>query len=158
VRSDVERKRMHGRDPMAPAPAALGRDLYDAASTDRTYARLQDIARTAIAAGVTVIIDAAFLETARREAFVALALESGARPLVLSCVAPAEILRQRVAARRGDPSDAGLDVLEAQLARPLEIGALEAAYRVSVDTREDAVAAALSALDHGHDPIVGAPP
>jgi len=46
-------------------------------------------------------------------------------------------LRERVSTRRGDPSDAGLKVLEAQLARPVETGALERQYTLPVDTRGD---------------------
>jgi len=134
VRSDVERKRLHGLEPTAEASADLGAGLYAAAASARTYARLAEIARTTLSAGCSVVIDAAFLESERREAFLELGLEQGARPVVLACQAPHEVLRQRVAARRGDPSDAGLEVLEAQLARPIAIGPLESRYRVNVDT------------------------
>lgn len=145
ARSDLERKRLHGLDPLAPAPAALGKGLYDAQGSARTYGRLADIARASLRGGVSLVVDAAFLETGRREEFVQLALAHGARPVVLACEAPAEVLRERVTARRHDPSDANIEVLEAQLARPREIGQLEAQYRVAVDTRQDPDAAALAA-------------
>jgi len=134
VRSDLERKRLHGLEPTAAASAELGAGLYAAAASARTYARLADIARTGLAAGCSVVVDAAFLESERREAFLELGLEQGARPVVLACQAPPEILRERVATRHGDPSDADLEVLEAQLARPIAIGPLESRYRVNVDT------------------------
>lgn len=134
VRSDLERKRLHGLDPDLPAPAAVGDGLYSAGATERTYARLAEIARGALRNGVSMVVDAAFLESARREQFIELALESGARPVVVACEAPAERLRERVAMRRNDPSDAGLAVLEAQLARPVEVGPREAPYHVTVDT------------------------
>lgn len=147
VRSDVERKRVHGLSPSVAAPAAVGKDLYDEASSARTYARLAEITQTGLAAGCNVIVDAAFLDHDRREEFLRLALACGARPVVLACTAPAEVLRQRVAARREDPSDAGVDVLEAQLARPSRHTEFEVPYRLAVDTSEDpALAPLLAAL------------
>jgi uncharacterized protein len=137
LRSDLERKRLHGLDPMAAAPEGVGQGLYSAASTERTYTRLAQLARTALGAGFNTLLDAAFLEADRRDAFVELGLQAGARPVVLACEAPAELLRARVAGRRGDPSDADLAVLEAQLARPATIGRLEADRRIIVDTRSD---------------------
>ena len=145
VRSDVERKRLHGHDPLDAAPAGIGQGLYDADSSKRTYARLAEISRNALEAGVSMVVDAAFLETERREAFVNLALDHGAQPVVLACEAPPAVLRERVAARRDDPSDAGLAVLEAQLARTIPTGAREAAFRVTVDTSEEIDAIALAA-------------
>jgi uncharacterized protein len=145
VRSDLERKRLHGLEPLASAAANIGAGLYDDASSERTYARLAQIARTALDAGISLVVDAAFLEAERREEFATLALERGARPLVLACEAPAEVLRRRVAARRNDPSDAGLAVLEAQLARRLDTGSLEAGFRVPVDTSGELDVAALAA-------------
>ena len=134
VRSDLERKRLHGLDPEAPAPAEVGAGLYAAAATERTYARLAEIARTALGAGVSLVVDATFLEAERRAQFIALALECGGRPVVLACEAPEAVLRQRVASRRNDPSDAGVAVLEAQLARPSPAGPAEAGCRITVDT------------------------
>ena len=137
VRSDEERKRLHGLDPAAAAPAGVGEGLYSPAATQRTYARLAEIARGALQGGVSIVLDAAFLESERRAQFISLADECDARPVVLSCQAPEAVLRERVAGRRDDPSDAGLAVLEAQLARPAHIGRREAAYRVVVDTSAD---------------------
>jgi predicted kinase len=137
VRSDLERKRLHGLDPRSSAAAAVGSGLYDAAATAQTYARLEAVARTALAAGWNIVVDAAFLESERREAFLQLGLDAGARPVLLQCEAPADVLRERVANRRDDPSDAGTEVLEAQLARRAETGPLESRYRVAVDTRQD---------------------
>jgi aminoglycoside phosphotransferase family enzyme len=137
VRSDMERKRLHGLDPEAPAPAEVGAGLYAGASTERVYARLADIARTALRAGVSIVLDATFLETERREQFIGLAAECGGRPVVLACEAPEAVLRARVASRRNDPSDAGVAVLESQLARPAQLGAREAACRITVDTQAE---------------------
>jgi aminoglycoside phosphotransferase family enzyme/gluconate kinase len=137
VRSDLERKRLHGLDPRQSAAADVGTGLYDATATAQTYQRLADVARAALAAGWSVIVDAAFLESERREAFLQLGLDAGARPALLHCEAPATLLRERVAQRRDDPSDAGVAVLDAQLSRPRERGPLETRYRVAVDTSVD---------------------
>jgi aminoglycoside phosphotransferase family enzyme len=137
VRSDVERKRLHGIDATQSAAAQPGQGLYDAAASERTYARLAAIAQDALAANWSIVVDAAFLERERREAFLQLGLDMGARPTLLRCEAPPDTLRRRVAARSGDASDAGLEVLEAQLARSEAPGPLERRFRLAIDTRID---------------------
>lgn len=137
VRSDQERKRLHGLDPGLPAPAGVGDGLYSPEASRRTYARLAEIARGALLGGVSIVVDAAFLDSERREQFIALATACGGHPVVLSCEAPEALLRRRVAQRRDDPSDAGVAVLESQLARPVAVGPREAPYRILVDTRSD---------------------
>ena len=137
VRSDLERKRLHDLDPAAAAPAAVGVGLYGAEATAQTYARLAEIARTALRARVSIVVDAAFLESDRRQAFIDMAGECGGRAVVLACEAPPGILRERVLARRNDPSDAGLEVLEAQLAQGIELAPRETPYRIAVDTSAD---------------------
>jgi uncharacterized protein len=134
VRSDMERKRLHGIDPLTAAPAAVSEGLYDAASNERTYARLAQIAHAALGAGFSLIVDAAFLDHGRREEFIRLALERDARPVILACEAPREVLRERVVSRRGDPSDADLAVLEMQLNRMNAAGPAENTFRFAVDT------------------------
>jgi len=144
LRSDVERKRLHGLDPWASGAAPPGEGLYTREATERTYARLASLARTALAAGLPVVLDAAFLGSARRTEFRRVADAAGARPVVLRCDADADVLRQRVAQRRGDPSDAGIEVLEEQMARNPEPGAGEDPWivRVRTDTPVDAAALA----------------
>jgi uncharacterized protein len=137
LRSDVERKRLHGFDPLASAAAPPGAGLYSEEATGRTYARLAELVRTAVGAGLHLIVDAAFLDSRRREEFLRLGTRLGARPVVLACMASPELLRQRVAGRRGDPSDAGLAVLESQLARPIQVGDFENGLRIEVDTSRE---------------------
>lgn len=137
VRSDLERKRLHGLAPDASAAADVGAGLYSAESTERTYSRLAEIARVSLRAGVSLVVDAAFLEAERRGQFIDLAMECGGRPVVLACEAPVAMLRQRVATRRDDPSDAGIAVLESQLAHPVEMQTPEEAHRIAVDTSSD---------------------
>lgn len=115
VRSDVERKRLAGLDWRAATGAAAA--LYAPAMTLRTYARLQAVARAALAGGVPVVVDAASLRRAERRALLATADALGAPAVVVECSAPLDVLRRRVALRAaqgGDPSDATVAVLEAQ--------------------------------------------
>lgn len=116
LRSDVERKRLHGSD---RPPAAVGDGIYDAAASDATYARLQALAAVAVAAGRVAVIDAAFLERHRRDAFRQLATELGVPLLIVDVMLPEPLLRARIADRRlagTDPSDADAAVLAHQLA------------------------------------------
>jgi aminoglycoside phosphotransferase family enzyme/predicted kinase len=111
IRSDVERKRLFG---LAP-DAASGGAIYAPAATLRTYARLGELAELAVAAGWSVIVDAAFLKRAERDAFRALAARLDAPFAILAPAAAPEEMARRLAARRNDASEATPDVLEQQL-------------------------------------------
>lgn len=114
VRSDVERKRLTG----LPAKARGGPDLYTPEMTERTYARMREIAAMLLRAGVSVVVDAASLRADERRSLGRVALDCGAVASVVACVAPVPQLRRRLAARTAasrDPSDATLDVLERQV-------------------------------------------
>jgi aminoglycoside phosphotransferase family enzyme/predicted kinase len=118
LRSDVERKRLHGLDATARSGSALDADLYSAQATRATYARLAKLAELLLPTGFPVIADATFLHAADRKSFVRLARAAGARPILLWCDAPMEILRERIATRAAagrDASEATLDVLTRQL-------------------------------------------
>jgi len=118
LRSDVERKRLHGLDPAARSGSALGSGLYTPRATRATYARLAELARALLPSGFPVIADATFLHAADRLPFLRLAREADARCTLLWCDAPLEVLRSRIAAREAagrDASEATLDVLTHQL-------------------------------------------
>jgi len=138
IRSDVERKRMHGLTAAQRTGAAVGEGLYDAQATLGTYERLAELARACLAGGFPTLVDAAFLQRAQREAFRALA-RSLAVPFRIACfTAPVEVLRARVAARQrqgGDASDAGLAVLERQLRSIEPLTPEELASSVCFDTQ-----------------------
>ena len=111
LRSDVERKRLSGLG-MLDDSRAHGLDLYTADATRRTYAQLEARARVLLAAGWPVILDAAFLRRDERAAARALAGELRVPFAILDCQAPPAVLRERLLARRGDASEAGVAVLE----------------------------------------------
>ncbi len=115
LRSDVERKRLAGLAPTARGGPAL----YTPEAGARTYARLQQLAAEALAAGVPVVVDAASLLRQERADMQAVAARCGAQFRLLVCQAPTEVLAQRVQARHQagqDASDATPEVLARQLA------------------------------------------
>jgi aminoglycoside phosphotransferase family enzyme/predicted kinase len=135
LRSDIERKRLC-RDSSGD-PAAL----YSAQATAQTYERLAQAARAALAAGLSVIVDATFLARSRRAQFRALADSAQVPCALLDFRASPETLRQRIGERQRnarDPSDAGLEVLEKQLASrdPLEAGELEKIIPIDTESPE----------------------
>ena len=118
IRSDVERKRMAGLDAQERTHAGLDQALYSTATSDKTYARLLELAEEILYAGYNVIVDATFLQQSRRQAFQKLARQLSVPFIILEFTAPEELLRSRVAQRLAegaDPSEANLEVLEAQL-------------------------------------------
>ena len=115
IRSDVERKRLFGLTALADSKALTDADIYSEEATHRTYARLQELARKIIAAGFTVIIDAAFILRSERETFRALALELGVPFVIAHVETDAALLAERLALRssqRKDPSEADISVVK----------------------------------------------
>ncbi len=115
IRSDIERKRLHGLDADARSNSAPGGGIYTAEASAATYDRLRRLAKFIIDAGFCVIVDAAFLHTEERARLLGLEIEGRCNRLILHCDAPPGELRRRILARTDDPSEANLDVLERQL-------------------------------------------
>jgi len=144
VRSDVERKRMHGLAPLARVGARVEQGLYSPAATDSAYDRLRAVARDIVGAGRIAIVDAAFPRRSQRESFRALAAELGIPFVILAFEATEPTLRRRVAARhaRGsDASDADVAVLEHQIATREALTAPERAHAVIYDAEAPVEAA-----------------
>ncbi len=118
LRSDVERKRLHGLAAGAASGSAVGQGIYGPAANAATYEHLRLTAARWLAAGWSVAVDAAFLRRSERHAFAALAREQGGDFRILAPEAPLPELRARIAARRAqgsDASEATLAVLERQV-------------------------------------------
>ncbi len=135
LRSDLERKRLHGLAPLAASGSGLADGIYTAAETAATYRHLGMLAQIALGAGFPVVVDAAFLKRVERESFRAIAARCRTPFLILDFHVPLEILRARVEERRAradDASEAGLAVLERQIAtrEPLTPAEISAATTV----------------------------
>ena len=111
LRSDVERKRLFGLG-MLDDSKAQGLDLYTPDTTRRTYERLFELARGVLAAGFSVVLDAAFLLRSEREQARRLAEQAQVPLHIVVCGAPLALLQQRLRDRRGDPSEADTAVLD----------------------------------------------
>jgi uncharacterized protein len=143
VRSDLERKRLAGIDPADPAVARVREGIYSPAFSHRTYSRLADCAESCLRAGLSVIVDAAFLEQSDRRLFRNLAARLKVPCAIVSCEADPITLAQRVDARskeHKDASDATLSVLDLQLREIQPFEPAEQLCVIHVDTEEaDAV-------------------
>jgi uncharacterized protein len=118
IRADVERKRLHGLAANDRSGSAIGADLYEAAATERTYARVAEAAGQVAQARHVAVADAAFLRRAHRDRFRSLAANLGVPFVIVDCTAAESTLRARIdaRARRGDdPSEADAAVLDYQL-------------------------------------------
>jgi uncharacterized protein len=139
VRSDVERKRLHGLAAGARTHSKAVEGIYAPASTRLTYDRLAQAARAVVESGYRAIVDAAFLGRAQRGVFRALAGRLGAPFLIATCRASEGALRRRVAQREAamsDASEAGVSVLENQLAMQEPLGEDELAHAAVIDTEQ----------------------
>jgi hypothetical protein len=118
LRSDVERKRLFGLASTARSGSTTDAGIYARDAHVRTYDRLRELADMLLRTGWSVIVDAAFLKRADRDAFRALARQAGATFSILAPQATSAQLRERILARRAlgrDASEATLDVLAQQM-------------------------------------------
>jgi uncharacterized protein len=113
LRSDEIRKRLAGLGPLDRIP----RGSYTARRSAETYGEMLRLAGRLLDAGRTVVLDAVFLGQDLRRAAEGLAREAGAPFHGVWLEGPADTLRERLNARRGDASDADAVTLEQQLRR-----------------------------------------
>lgn len=135
VRSDIERKRLHGLAPLARSLSRPGDGLYTTSASERTYGRLAELAGVILDAGFPVIVDATFLERTWREQLRAVARTRDLRFVILDIQTPEPLLRERVLQRdrqARDASEAGTAVLEWQLAHIEPLDADEQAETVTI--------------------------
>lgn len=133
VRSDVERKRLKGVDPEDAS------SLYSAETTERTYARLLELAECILEAGRPVVTDATFFERAHRGRFHDLARKLDVPFVLLSFDVEDGVLRERVRRRQSDrqeASDADEDVLDQQLRRSWQLGEDEREHSLIVTAKQ----------------------
>jgi aminoglycoside phosphotransferase family enzyme/predicted kinase len=140
IRSDVVRKEI--------APGVPPEELYAPAWIERTYAECLRRAEELLFAGKRVIVDAMFREQSQRKAFLALANRMGVPGFLIVCETPAELIRERLAARTGDASDADWAVYEKAVEQWEPAGTGVAKRMVRIDTSR-----AEEALDQAKDEL-----
>ena len=119
LRSDVERKRLHGLSSMAGSRFGLNERLYHESSTQKTFDHLEQLAALLLQAGFGVIVDATFLRQSLRKQFIGLAERQQVAVTIVDMDVPPEICRERILNRQQhgrDASEATIDVLDRQLA------------------------------------------
>ena len=137
LRTDEIRKRHFGLAPEERLPP----EAYRATVSDAVHADMFAMARAALLGGQCVVVDAVFLDVAQRAAAEAVARDAGTRFDGIWLEAPVAVLRQRLAARRGDASDAD----EAVMLRAAQVDpGVVAWHRIAAD--DGATAAALRAI------------
>ncbi|MGQ7817348.1 bifunctional aminoglycoside phosphotransferase/ATP-binding protein [Metapseudomonas furukawaii] len=155
LRSDVERKRLFGEQKAAAQGLASG--IYDQDGSAATYRRLNQLADAALHAGFPVVIDATFLKHEQRAAACKVAEETGTPFLILDCHAPEAVIEAWLVQRQaegGDPSDATLEVVRAQMANREPLTAEELAQSSRIDTDQASSLDSLVARIRQHLPGV----
>lgn len=128
IRSDIERKRLSGLSASAQTHSPIAGGIYTPHSSHDVYEHLCTSARAILDARHNVIIDAAFLHRAQRDRALEVAEGCGYRAVIVSVTAPLDVMRERISRRKqesGGASEAGLEVLEYQLASAEEFTARE---------------------------------
>ncbi len=118
IHSDLERKRLFGIGETEKSDSSLNKGIYSAKASRKVYSSLAEGAVTAIKAGYSVVIDAAFLRSSDRDSFRKIAQKHGAGFRILLCEADPVVLRSRLDRREragGNMSEAGRPELEHQL-------------------------------------------
>ena len=135
VRSDVERKRMFQLKGTDKVPSPVGQGMYKPNITRETYRRLHAAGYMILDAGCPVILDATFLDQENRDMMRKLAKSCRVPYIILDIQAPTDIMRERIGQRSMDnenTSDAGIEILEHQLANQQTLSAEEQPYRLTI--------------------------
>jgi hypothetical protein len=139
VRSDVERKRIQQQ--------TGAEEIHTPQFDERIYAHVLSCAEACLQGGISVIVDAAFLEARHRQMFRSWAKLHNAPFLIVSCGADLSVLESRIERRRQlgiDPSDADLVELRRQVRSFVPLDEAESDCLVKVDTMsQEAVTAAV---------------
>jgi aminoglycoside phosphotransferase family enzyme/predicted kinase len=126
VSTDLLRRR--GTPGTGPAP--YGVERYTPAARAAVYAHLCEEAGAALAAGEGVVADATFIRPADRDLLATTAAAHGRPVLFLECDAAPEVIRRRLDARQGGPSDARWDTYLQQRAEREPLGPDEPHRRI----------------------------
>lgn len=137
IRSDIERKRLHGLSADAKTRSGAAAGIYAPPASHATYRHLERLAALPLEAGFRVIVDAAFLRREQRAALESLARERGVPFLILDLHAPMATLRGRIQTRLAggaDASEADVRILEYQIAGREPLDASEHTASIHIDT------------------------
>jgi aminoglycoside phosphotransferase family enzyme/predicted kinase len=113
LRTDIIRKRTLGvADDERLAESAYSRDMHD-----RVYADLAKHAASILAGGYSVVVDAVFGQPREQSGIARVATDRNIPFWGLWLEAPTDIIKGRIAERRGDASDATMGIVDSQVAQ-----------------------------------------
>lgn len=139
IRSDIERKRLAGVDPLKHLPGSA----YTSTASALTYEAVVQRALACLTAGQSVITDAVYGKPHQREAIETLSADRDFPFLGIWLTAGDAERAHRVSAREADASDADVAVVEAQA--DMDIGTLKW-HRISTEAGLDVTLDAMRAL------------
>jgi len=155
LRSDVERKRLHGLAPLESSRSPTGGNLYTEEATEKTYQRLAELAGYVLAAGFPVIVDAASLKQKERALLASIAEDQGVPFALIHCEAPEDLRREWIRNRKGDASEATEELLDAQQTWFEPLTAEEKSHTIHLHTDQEHVAEAVADRIRQHLGIPG---
>ena len=144
LRSDIERKRLHGLGPLDDSKSGIGTDLYSPEATRQTYQQLAQRAAQLLADGLSVIVDAASLKHEERTLLAEVAENQGVPFLLLHCEAPEQLRREWIRKRKGDASEATEALLDAQQSWFEPLSPEEKSHTIHLHTDQEHVAEAVA--------------
>ncbi len=112
IRADVVRKALAGREALERGEDDVDGGIYTPRWNRRTYEACAEAAKASILEGGRAIVDATFRRRSERRRFYALAAELGVECRVILCEAEEDVVRERLHARKDDPSDANWAIYE----------------------------------------------
>lgn len=139
VRSDVERKRMHGISALARSASVVAGGIYRDSAGEATYARLEELALCILEGCFSVAVDATFLQRWQRDRFRVAAIQADVHFAIASFQASDQTLYERVAqrtVRQADASEAGVEVLRYQIGTQQPLMADELLHALVLDTEK----------------------
>ncbi|MEX2159981.1 MAG: AAA family ATPase [Dehalococcoidia bacterium] len=149
--SDVTRKQLLGIDPLEAHEDPLYAGIYDKETTARAYQDLLGQARTWLARGKPVVLDATYLMRDQRAGPQDLATKLGAQFVALECEADEKTVWERLSSRKdGRPavSDGRWEIYQAQQERREPVDDLPIGSHVVVDTTQPLTRQVDHVLEH----------
>lgn len=137
VHSDVTRKKLAGLDPERERHVPFGTDIYSDEWSERTYQFLVNEARSELARGNSIVLDASWSKARYRQLARAVAAQRDAIFGILECRAPESVLRSRLSKPSRHITDGRIELLDDQRAAYEAPSAEEAELMVQIETAGD---------------------
>ena len=139
LRTDVERRRIHGMAIDAPTDGELDAGIHGNEASDQVYQTLAQEAEEILRAGFPVMVSGSFLKRRQRERFERLADAQGVYLVLLQCTPPSEWIESQVHDRSvlaHDRSGANLNILQHQRQETEALTEHEETFTKQIDTSD----------------------